>query len=183
MDALNDIKSRMAKVLDHLNADLRTVRTGRAHPGIVEDIIVEAYGNQTPIKGLASISTPEPRTIMISPWDKGVASAIEKALKESDLSINPVVTGTDIKVQLPELTAERREELVKFISSKAEESKVSLRNIREEYLKLIKQAVADKEASEDELERSKKEIQALIDEMQGQIEQSVDTKTEEVRTI
>jgi ribosome recycling factor len=183
MSANPALEKKMNEVVEHLNGELQQIRTGRAQPSLVENLSVEAYGSMTPLKGVASISTPEPRVILISPWDKGLTKAIEKAVQSSDLGLNPTVTGEQVRLNIPELTAERREELIKMINSKAEAARVSLRNIREDFLKQVKQDVADKKSSEDELDRSKKEAQTVIDAHNKSIEELVEKKAEQIRTI
>ena len=183
MSANATLDTKMNEVVEHLSGELQQIRTGRAQPSLVENLLVEAYGSMTPLKGVASISTPEPRAILISPWDKGLTKAIEKAIQSSDLGLNPTVTSEQIRLNIPELTAERREELIKVIHTKEEAARVSLRNIREEFLKGIKQDVADKKSSEDELERAKKEAQTVIDAHNKKIEDLVEKKSEQIRTI
>ncbi|MFH0830745.1 MAG: ribosome recycling factor [Parcubacteria group bacterium] len=178
-----ELRKKMEAVLAHLSGLLKQVRTGRAHPGIVEGLVVEAYGSQNPLKGLASISTPDPHTILISPWDKGLVKDIEKAILTSKLGLSPAVVGSDIRLKLPDLTAERREELVKLINTEAEQTRVALRTLREEFLKEKKAAVEAKTASEDELTRAKKEVQVLIDEMNNKVELLVKDKTQQIRTV
>lgn len=168
---------------EHLSEELGKIRTGRAQTSLVEDIVVEAYGSKTPLKGLATITTPEPRLIMISPWDKGLIKEIEKSLQNSDLGINPSVTESEIRLQIPELNAERREEIAKIIASKAEQTRITLRNIREEYLKEIKQKVVDKKVSEDELEVAKKKVQKIMDDLSNEIDKIVNAKTDQVKKI
>lgn len=183
MTNLTDLKKKMEEALTHFGEELKKLRTGRAHPGIVEGLEVMAYGSKTPLKGLASISTPDPRTILISPWDKGVVKDIEKAIQISNLGLSPAVVGTDIRLTLPQLTAERREELVKLVSTEAEKTRVSLRTLREEYLHGVKDAVESKTASEDELSRAKKEVQTVIDEMNKKVEEQAEAKSEQIRTV
>ncbi|MDP2587582.1 MAG: ribosome recycling factor [bacterium] len=180
---LDELKTKMKAATSHLSDELGKVRTGRAHPGIVEDLSVEAYGSPTPLKGLASISTPEPRQILISPWDKGVVKDIEKAIQKSDLGLSPTVVGTDIRLVLPDLTEERREELVVMIQSKAEQARVTLRNLREDYLKAVKANVEQGGASEDDIAHAKKEAQVVIDESNTEIDRIVETKVEQIRTV
>lgn len=178
-----ELKKNMEAVLAHFKEELSKVRTGRSNPAMVENLEVLAYGNQTPLKGLASISTPDPRTILISPWDKSIVKDIEKAIIASPLGLNPAVVGTDIRLTLPDLTAERREELAKVVSTKAEDARVSLRNAREDYLSFVKQSVEDDNASEDDVTRAKKEVQAIIDDMNKQIEELAESKTEQIKTL
>lgn len=180
---LAELKKKMEAALTHFAHELQQVRTGRAHPAIVEDLVVLAYGTQTPLKGLASISTPEPRTILISPWDKSVVKDIEKAIQISKLGLNPAVVGTDIRLTLPDLTQERRDELAKLVATKAEEARVSLRTLREEYLHAVKAQVEAKTVSEDALTRAKKEVQTVIDDMNKKIEEQSEAKVEQIKTV
>jgi len=183
MQTLAEVKKKMEAALTHLGEEYKQIRTGRSHPGLVENIMVTAYGSQTPLKGLASISTPDPKSILVSPWDKSVVKDIEKALQSSQLGITPSVVGTDIRLVIPDLTQERRDELTKVVHTKAEEARVSLRTIREEYMHSVKADVDSKAVSEDELARAKKEIQTVIDGMNKKIEELADAKIEQITTV
>lgn len=173
---LKTLEEKMHQAVQHFSQELNQIRTGRAHPGLVENIMVEAYGTRTPIKGLASVSTPEPRVILISPWDKSQIPGIEKAIQQSGLGLNPTPSGDQIRLALPELTVERRAELSKLVNTNAEKVRVGLRNVREEYLKEIKADVTAKKVSEDELEHAKKEVQKVIDKENQAIQDIVDKK-------
>jgi len=179
----NDTQKKMKLVIAHLQDELRQIRTGRAQPGLVEDLPVDAYGSNTALKGLATISTPDTRSILISPWDQGLVKAVVKAIQDSPLGLNPTADNGQIRLQLPELSTERRDELVKLLHTKAEQARISLRNIREHYLQDIKQSVSAKEASEDDLSAAKKEIQKLLDDYNTEIEQLVNSKTEQIKSI
>ena len=179
---IDELKQKMQAAVDHLGEELKHVRTGRAHPAIVENLPVEAYGSMQPLKGLASISTPEARQILISPWDKSVVKDIEKAIQKSDLGLSPAVVGTDIRLVLPDLTEERREELVTMINGKAEQTRVTLRTLREEYLKSVK-AEADGGGSEDDVTRAKKEVQSLIDGFNEEVEKITEAKAQQIRAV
>lgn len=181
--AIKDAKLNMEKAVEHLQDQLRKIRTGRAAPELVEDIKVDAYGSTQPLKALANISTPGPRELLISPWDKNSTADIVKALESSDLGLNPNVAGDTIKLILPELSSERRTELIKLISVEQEKTKIALRNIREAYLRDIKNQVDKKTASEDDLKHGKKEIQELIDEMNEKIITIVRTKTLQIKSV
>ncbi|MFO0702585.1 MAG: ribosome recycling factor [Candidatus Andersenbacteria bacterium] len=180
---LADAETTMRDALAHFKDELAKLRTGRAQPGLVEDLPVEAYGTMQPLKGLASVAVPEPRQLLISPWDKSTIKAIEKAIQESDLGLNPTVTGTAIRLTLPELTAERREELTKVVKTKAEETRVGLRTAREAFLKAVKADVDAGTVGEDALERGKKQVQDLIDKMNAEVEQLVAQKSTQLTTI
>lgn len=178
-----DAEKKMQAGMVHFKDELRAVRTGRAQPSLVEDLPVEAYGSMQPLKAIASISIPEPRLIQIQPWDKSLSKAIEKAVQQSDLGLTPTVTGEVIRLALPELTAERREELTKVVNTKAETARIALRNIREEFLKSVKQEVSDGTKSEDEMERAKKEAQQLMDNYNSEIATVVEAKNEQIKTV
>ncbi len=180
---INQVKTNMDKALAHLKEGLNKVRTGRATPSLVEDMQIEVYGSRQPLKGLASISTPSPREILISPWDKSSVAEIIKAIESSDLGLNPVSMGEQIKLSLPELTAERREELIKVVNSQAEEARISLRNIREDFLQALKSKVEEDNLGDDELEKGKKEVQKIIDEMNETVKTLTENKTEEISKI
>ncbi len=181
--SIKDVKQNMQRALDHLQDQLRKIRTGRATPGLVEDIKVEAYGSVQPLKSLASISVPGPREISITAWDQNNTKDIVKALESSSLSLNPNINGDQIRLILPELSSERREELIKLINVEAEKTKISLRNLREKYLQDIKKQVDSKDASEDELARGKKEMQEVIDELNEKIKATVAAKISQVKTV
>lgn len=180
---LADAEFKMRESLTHLGQELQQVRTGRAQPGLVEELPVEAYGSMQPLKGLASVAVPEPRQLLISPWDKSLVKAIEKAVQTSNLGLNPSVTGDAIRLTLPELTAERREELTKVVKTKAEETRVGLRATREEYLKSVKADVDAGKQGEDALERGKKQVQDLIDKMNAEVEKHVEQKAKQLQSV
>jgi len=180
---LADAEKTMRASLSHLSEELKQVRTGRAQPGLVEELPVEAYGTVQPLKGLASVAVPEPRQLLITPWDKSTLKAIEKAVQSSDLGLTPTVTGDAVRLTLPELTAERREELTKVVKTKAEETRVSLRSIREDYLKAVKADVEAGKVGEDANDRAKKQVQDLIDKMNAEVEQLVEQKSTQLKTV
>ncbi len=177
------LKDEFKKAIDFLQKDLGTIKTGRAHPGLVEDIAVEAYGSKMRIKELATVSAPEPRTIRIEPWDKSQISAMEKGLMSSDMGFNPSNDGSSIIINLPELTAERREEVAKLVDKKAEEAKISIRKIREEFMKKMDDANDAGELSDDEFEKDKKDLQKAVDENNKEIEALSEKKQQEVKQI
>lgn len=160
------ITTTFSEVIDRFKQDLLGLKTGRAHPALVENIPVEIYGSTLPIKQLGSVNTPEPRSIVIEPWDKNSAGAIEKALRASDLGLNPANEGTRVRINLPELTAERRAELIKVVGDKAETARINLRQAREGFQKELKESEG---VSEDEIERDKKTLQDAVDEYNQKI--------------
>jgi ribosome recycling factor len=162
-EILSDAEERMKKTVDFFRKELSTLRAGRATPTLVEKITVDYYGAPTPVNQLATISVPEPRLLVIQPWDKSAVGAVEKAIAKSDLGIHPQSDGNLIRLVIPQLTEERRGELVKFIRKKAEETRVALRNVRREANDLLKEAAKEGEISEDERDRGLDEVQKLTD--------------------
>lgn len=171
------------KAIAHFEGEMMKLRTGRAHPGLVEGLTVDYYGTLTPIKQLASVSVPEPRQILISPWDKGALAKIEGAIRESDLGFNPLNDGVGIRVTLPSLTEERRRELVKVLNAKAEEAKISIRASREEVWKDIQEQEKEGAIGEDDKFRGKDELQKKVDEYNNRLEALREKKEEEIMTV
>ncbi|MBR2033533.1 MAG: ribosome recycling factor [Alphaproteobacteria bacterium] len=176
----NDAKTRMEKTLDSLKSDFGGLRAGRAHASLLDGIMVEAYGSLTPISQVGTVSVPDARTLSVSVWDKSIAKSVEKALRESDLGLNPVSDGTLIRVPIPPLSEERRKELVKVAGKYAEQNKVAIRNIRRDALDEVKKLKKDNLISEDEEKRAETEIQKItddavkkVDELQSQKEKDI----------
>ena len=176
----NDAKIRMDKTLESLKSDFGGLRAGRAHASLLDGIMVEAYGSLTPISQVGTVSVPDARTLSGSVWDKSVAKSVEKALRESDLGLNPVSDGNLIRIPIPPLSEERRKELVKVAGKYAEQNKVALRNIRRDALDEVKKLKKDNLISEDEEKRAENEIQKLtddavkkVDELQVQKEKDI----------
>lgn len=176
----NDAKIRMDKTLESLKSDFGGLRAGRAHASLLDGIMVEAYGSLTPISQVGTVSVPDARTLSVSVWDKSVAKSVEKALRESDLGLNPVSDGNLIRIPIPPLSEERRKELVKVAGKYAEQNKVALRNIRRDALDEVKKLKKDNLISEDEEKRAENEIQKLtddavkkVDELQVQKEKDI----------
>ena len=183
MDArLQAYEEKMKKTLDFLAEEYAAVRAGRANPHVLDKIKVDYYGTPTPIQQVGNVSVPEARIIQIAPWDKSMLKAIEKAILTSDIGINPQNDGSIIRLQFPELTEERRKDLVKDIKKKAEEGKVALRNVRrdgnEEFKKLGKG-----EVSEDEAADLADSLQKLTDDYIAKIDKALDEKTKELMTV
>jgi ribosome recycling factor len=158
---LEDTKDKMTKVLEHLKGEFATVRTGRASPALVEHLNIDYYGTATPLKSLASFSVPEPRLLVISPFDKGSVNAIEKAISTSDLGLTPSSDGTVIRLGFPPLTEERRKSLVKIVRQKAEDGKVALRNARRHARQELESLEKEHGLSADEIERVEKVLDKL----------------------
>ena len=176
----NDAKIRMDKTIESLKSDFGGLRAGRAHASLLDGIMVEAYGSLTPISQVGTVSVPDARTLSVSVWDKSVAKSVEKALRESDLGLNPVSDGNLIRIPIPPLSEERRKELVKVAGKYAEQNKVALRNIRRDALDEVKKLKKDNLISEDEEKRAENEIQKLtddavkkVDELQSQKEKDI----------
>lgn len=150
VEMLNEYHGEFQAVLDHLKQEVSALRTGRATPSIVENVQVEAYGSRTALVGLASISCPEPRSIVVEPWDKSIVKDIERGIIEAKLGLNPVVQGSIIRVPLPALTEESRRELIKVMNEKLENARISVRNVREKAKSAIQATEKAKEISEDE---------------------------------
>lgn len=160
---MKDLMTRSEKTLEFLKGTLQGIRTGRAHPALVEDIKVDYFGTPTPIKNMGSVSVPEARQIMINPWDKTAIKAIEKALQASPLGINPQNDGETIRLNLPELTQERRLELTKVVNKMAEEARISIRNVRRDVIESLKKMEKDSDITEDDLKKYQKETQDHTD--------------------
>jgi ribosome recycling factor len=160
-DTMIDAEQRMSKAMDALRRDLATVRTGRASPSLLDRIVVDYYGAQTPLNQLAGISVPEPRLLVVQPWDRGSMSAIEKSIQKSELGLNPTNDGQLIRIAIPALTEERRKQLVKVVHQHVEEAKVAVRNIRRDAMDHIRKALTAKEVSEDDERRAEHQVDDL----------------------
>jgi ribosome recycling factor len=160
-DSIASAEDRMKKAMEALRRDLSTIRTGRAAPALLDRVHVEYYGTDTPLNQVAGISAPEARMLLIQPWDRGTIPAIEKAILKSDLGLTPNNDGQVIRLNIPQLTEERRKQLVKTVHSMAEEAKVSVRNIRRDAVHSVHRLLQDKEISEDEERRANTQIDEL----------------------
>ncbi len=180
---LNDFKQKAQKALEHFEDTLKTVRTGRANPSLVEDLQVDAYGSKMPLMQLASISAPEPRLITISAWDKDVVNNIVDAIKNSDLNLNPTVDSTLIRLNIPSMTEERRKELVKVVGKHAEDCKIVLRNIRREFLDDVKRREKDEKLPEGEVKSEEQKVDTEIKAFNDKIDSIADGKEKELMTI
>jgi ribosome recycling factor len=173
----------MIKAREAIVRDFGTLRTGRANTALVEDILVEAYGATQPVKSLGNISTPDASTIMITPWDKSVMGAIEKALQTADLGMNPSNDGQNIRLSIPALTQDRRKEIVKEAHKFAEAGRVSIRNARHHANDQIKKLEKDKEISEDDRDRALKRVQDLTDKHVKEIDDALAEKEKEIMSV
>ena len=179
----SDTKTRMDKTLEALKNDFGGLRAGRAHASLLDGIMVEAYGSMTPLSQVGTISVPDARTLSISVWDKSLAKAVDKALRESDLGLNPASDGQLIRIPIPPLSEERRKELVKIASKYAEQNKIAVRNIRRDGLDGIKKLKKDNLISEDEEKRFENEIQKLTDEAIKKIDEALETKEKDILQV
>ncbi|ARD45673.1 ribosome recycling factor [Colwellia sp. PAMC 21821] len=178
-----DAQDRMAKSIDSLKISLNKVRTGRAHRSLLDNIVVEYYGMDTPLSQVGNISVPDARTLAITVFDKGMIGAVEKAILKSDLGLNPSSQGTLIRIPLPALTEERRKDLVKVVRGEAEGGKVAIRNIRRDANTDIKSLNKEKEISEDEMHQAEDEIQKITDMFIKQVDDILGNKEKELMEI
>ena len=180
---MNNLRDRMQKCIESTKRELGTYRTGRANPELLSRVYVDYYGNSVPLKQVASINVPEPMTLQLKVFDQTAVKSIEKAIQTSDLNLNPMVEANTITLRLPQLTEERRKDLVKQIKKQGEESKISLRNIRRDFLEEIKAKEKSKELSVDEVKRQHDEAQKLTDQFSKQIDDLTKAKETEIMTI
>jgi len=185
--ALADIKKgaeqKMQRSIDAFKSDLAKIRTGRAHTGLLDHIQVDYYGSPVPISQVANLTLVDARTIGVQPWEKKMVQAVEKAIRESDLGLNPATHGDLIRVPMPALTEERRRELTKVVKSEAETAKVAVRNLRRDANEQLKKLVKDKEISEDDERRAGDDVQKLTDRFVAEIDKLVQTKEAEIMTV
>lgn len=178
-----EAEDKMKKVVEAMKKDVASIRAGRANPALLDKVQVDYYGTMTPVNQLASISAPEPRLLVIQPWDKTVIASIEKAILKSDLNLTPSNDGTVIRLPIPQLTQERRQELVKLVKKKAEEYRVGIRNIRRESNDEIKSLEKEKNISEDEAKKAQEQIQKLTDEYIKQVDKVLSSKEAEIMEV
>lgn len=183
IDLISKKEPEFARAIEYMKNELSSLRTGRASAALVENLVVEFYGNPTPLMHMAQISIPEPRSIAIQPYDKNALKDVEKAVQASNLGINPVNDGTYIRLTIPQMTEERRKELVKVVGQMSEKARVSVRNIREEIWKEIQKMEKDGNISEDDKIAAKQELQEAIDKYNDEIKKISDAKEKEVLTI
>ena len=183
MDArLEVFNDKMAKALSHLEGDYLTIRAGRANPHVLDKVKVDYYGTPTPVQQVGNVSVPEPRMIQIAPWEKSLIKEIEKAIMMSDIGITPSNDGSVIRLVFPELTEERRKDLVKEVKKKGEDAKVAIRNIRRDGNDAFKK-LKGTEVSEDEIKDLENELQKLTDKYIANIDKTIDAKSKEVLTV
>ncbi len=176
-------EAKMAKSLEALKSDLQKIRTGRAHPGILDQVQVEYYGSLVPISQVANVTLLDARTISVQPWEKALGPKIEKAIRESDLGLNPSTQGDVIRVPTPALTEERRRDLTKVVRNEGEDAKVAVRNLRRDANEQAKRLAKDKEISEDDERRSLEEVQKLTDRVVAEVDRMVSAKEAEILAV
>ena len=183
VDIKKSIESKMDHSIDALKNNLSKIRTGRANPALLDAIQVEYYGSQVPLNQVANVSLLDARTISVQPWEKGMGAKIEKAIRESDLGLNPASMGDLIRVPMPPMSEERRKEMTKLVRHEGENAKIAVRNLRRDANEAVKKLVKDKLASEDDQKRSEADIQKLTDRHVASIDQLVSAKEQEIMAV
>ena len=174
---------KMHKSIDALKADLGKVRTGRAHAGLLDHIQVDYYGNPTPLNQVANVSVLDPRTLGVQPWEKKMVQVIEKAIRDSDLGLNPATMGDTVRVPMPPLTEERRKELIKVVRHEAENARVAVRNVRRDAIHQLKEMLKAKSISEDEERRAQDEIQKLTDRYVAEVDKALAAQEQDLMAV
>ncbi|MFP5225308.1 MAG: ribosome recycling factor [Actinomycetota bacterium] len=182
-DALKEAEQKMKGSIEHTREEFATIRTGRASPAVLQKITVDYYGTQTPLVQLAQINVPDPRSLAITPYDKGAMGAIEKAIQSSDLGITPNNDGQNIRIAFPPLTEERRKELIKVVRDRAEQGRVAIRAVRRHAKDSLDKALKDGHVSEDDIRRSEKELQALTDRFIAEVDEMLKRKEAELLEV
>jgi ribosome recycling factor len=182
-EVINEARARMDKTIESLHSDLRTIRTGRASPALLERLQVDYFGAPTPLNQLAGVSVPEPRVLAIRPWDRSTIGIIERSILKSDLGLTPTNDGQVIRLMIPQLTEERRRDLSKQVSKRVEEARVSARNIRRDANDRLIKMEKNKEISEDDLEDAEKQVQKLTDDFIKQIDEIGKAKEAEILEV
>lgn len=176
-------EQKMQKTLETLKADLGKVRTGRAHAGLLDHVTVDYYGTPTPVNQVANVSVVDSRTLGVSPWDKKMLSAVEKAIRDSDLGLNPASVGDVVRVPMPALTEERRRDLTKVVRAEGENARVAVRNVRRDAIHSLKELLKSKAVSEDEEHRAQDDIQKLTDRYVAEIDKALQVKEAELMAV
>lgn len=179
----SELIKKLDGALDFFKTDIAQVRTGRANPVVIEELVVEVYGSKMKVKELGTISVPEPQLIVVSPWDKSVLQIIDKAIRESDLKLNPVTADGVIRIPIPPLSQERREEFAKMVSTKMELARQTIRNIRQDAIKEIEKSFADKSIGEDEKFSQKEEVEKLVKDITTEVGELGEAKREDILAI
>ncbi len=179
----SDADSRMKKSIDSLNKELSKLRTGRAHPSILDQVTVDYYGTPTPLSQVASVSVTDARTLTVTPWEKPLVPVIDKAILTANLGLNPVTSGSNIRVPLPPLTEERRRDLIKVMRGEGEQGRVAIRNIRRDAISDVKSLLKDKDITEDESRKAEDDIQKITDKNIAEVEKLLDAKEKDLMEI
>ncbi len=182
-DIKNDASNRMQKSVDTLKTELMKLRTGRANAALLDHVRVDYYGSEVPISQAASVTVEDARTIMITPWEKGLVGAIEKAIMTSDLGLTPNTAGTTIRINMPALTEERRRDLTKVVRHEAEAAKVAIRNVRRDANQAVKDLEKNKQISADDVKRAEAEIQKLTDQFVAKVDETAGAKEKELLSM
>ena len=182
-EIIEDAELRMGKSVEALHTELAKIRTGRAHPSLLDHISVDYYGNETPLSQVSNISVEDARTLTITPWEKDMVSRIEKAILKSDLGLNPATAGTIIRIPMPQLTEERRRDLVRVVRHEAEGGKIAIRNIRRDANGDFKDLLKEKEISEDESRQAEEKIQKLTDAYIAKVDEALAAKEKELMEV
>ncbi|MCW5620796.1 MAG: ribosome recycling factor [Burkholderiales bacterium] len=182
-DVKKSAEQKMQKSVEALKTDLGKVRTGRAHTGLLDHITVDYYGNATALNQVANVTLIDARTIGVSPWEKRMASAIEKAIRDSDLGLNPATVGDVVRVPMPPLTEERRKDLIKVVRAETENARVAIRNIRRDAIHHLKELLKEKEISEDEERRAQDDVQKLTDRYIGEADKVLQAKEADLMAV
>ncbi len=183
MPSISQAREHMDKALDAMRREFTTVRTGKASPALLDTVRVDAYGSKMPLNQVANVSAPEPRLLIVQPWDKGLMTAVEKAIKSAELGLNPSSDGNILRVPIPALTEERRKEMVKTLHRMAEEGRVAVRHARQEANKDLKRRETEGEISEDDARREMEQVQKLTDDYIHKVEQLVKAREAEVMEV
>lgn len=182
-DIKKTLEQKTARTIESFKTELQKVRTGRAHPGILDQVHIEYYGSMVPISQVANVSLLDARTISVQPWEKGMGAKIEKAIRESDLGLNPAAQGDLLRVPMPALTEERRKELTKVVRGEGEDAKVAVRNLRRDANEHVKRLLKDKQIGEDDEKRAQEDVQKHVDRAIAEIDRLVHAKEAEVMAV
>ena len=180
---LNDVKRRMQGAIASLKHDLNSLRTGRASPSVLDPIMVEAYGTRTPLSQVATVSVPESRLLSVAVWDRSLAAAVDKAIRDSDLGLNPQMEGQTIRIRIPELNEQRRKELVKVAHKYAEEARIAVRHVRRDGLEILKKLEKDGNMSEDDAARQSDQVQKATDQSVAEVDAALTSKEKEIMQV
>jgi ribosome recycling factor len=182
-DIKKNVEQKMHKSLEALKTDLGKIRTGRAHTGLLDHVMVDYYGNPTPVNQVANVTLTDARTIGVQPYEKNMVGPIEKAIRDSDLGLNPATNGDLIRVPMPMLTEERRRDLIKVVKNEGENAKVAVRNIRRDANEQLKKLLKDKEVGEDDERRAQEDVQKLTDRFVAEIDKALQTKEADLMAV